>query len=110
MSVKSDNWHPPCARVGRMGVGKVVTMLYPDYIYLTATGGQTPIYAERALVSAMSERHVRSVAQKIRDALHPDASLPLRVEISGVKIVLYARMRTDRLIIIAVLDKRRKAR
>jgi hypothetical protein len=59
-----------------MGVGKVVTMLYPDYIYLTATGGQTPIYAERALVSAMSERHVRSVAQKIRDALHPDASLP----------------------------------
>jgi hypothetical protein len=93
-----------------MGVGKVVTMLYPDYIYLTATGGQTPIYAERALVSAMSERHVRSVAQKIRDALHPDASLPLRVEISGVKIVLYARMRTDRLIIIAVLDKRRKAR
>ena len=77
----------------------------PEYIYLAATGGQTPIYAERGLVSAMAERHLPSIAQKIRDALKPDASLPLRVRINGVKVVLYAKMRTDRLIVIATLDQ-----
>jgi hypothetical protein len=92
-----------------MGVGKVVTMLYPDYIYLTATGGQTPIYAERALVSPCpNERPLCRPEDPGRTP--PGCFASPRVEISGVKVVLYARMRTDRLIIIAVLDKRRKAR
>jgi hypothetical protein len=81
-----------------------------EYIYLAATGGQTPIYAERALVSAMPLRHVPSIVQKIRDVLRPDASLPLRVEIDGVKIVLYAKMRSDRVIVIAALDGRPQLR
>jgi hypothetical protein len=84
-------------------------MSYPEYIYLAATGGQTPIYAERALVSAM-RGDLASIAQKIRDVLKPDASLPVRVEINGVKIVLYAKMRTDRLIVIASLERRAQLR
>jgi hypothetical protein len=82
----------------------------PEYIYLAATGGQTPIYAERALVSAMPESHVPAIIQKIWDVLQPDASLPLRVEINGVKIVLYAKMRNDRVIVIAALDGRAQLR
>jgi hypothetical protein len=54
----------------------------------------------------MPESHVPSIIQKIRDVLRPDASLPLRVEIDGVKMVLYAKMRSDRLIVIAALDGR----
>lgn len=85
-------------------------MPYPEYIYLAATGGQTPIYAERALMAAMPERDLAAVAQKIRDVLKPDASLPVRVEINGVKIVLYAKMRTDRLIVIASLERQGQLR